>query len=188
MPLGKGRYPAYNLDWIRAGSPAGQYRESVPRPLAGADVAIAATGVELSVGIPLVPGDVVTSITFVTGGTAAATPTAGYACLRTPAGALLAQTADFGSTARAANTAFTVALATPQLITAEGLYRVGLSFTAGTIPTLRGVALNNAVLAGALGVGAAVLARSHGSSVGAVAPATEVTPTTTATVPLLIVT
>lgn len=183
MPLVNARYPSVNPSWLRAGSPAGVFAETLDRLLAGSDLAIAATGVELSVGIPLNVGDLVTSITFVTGGTAAATPTAGYACLRSPAGALLAQTADFGSTARAANTAYTVTLATPQVIAARGLYRIGISFTAGTIPTLRGAALSNAALAGNLGVSAAILSQSHGSSVGATAPATTSSPTTTAVVP-----
>ena len=79
-------------------------------------------------------GDVISNITFVTGGTAAATPTAGFAALYSSATtpALLAQTADFGSTARAANTAYTVALATAQTITTPGVYYVVISFTAGT--------------------------------------------------------
>ena len=179
----------YDGNYLRQGSPTNTtFAETVPRINAVSDVAIAATGVELSVGIPLNFGDKVTNLTFVTGATAAGTPTAGYICLRDASGALLAQSADFGSTARAANTAFTVALATAQLITTPGLYYVGISFTAGTVPTLRGVSLANAVLGGALGVSAAVLCRSHGSSVGATAPAATTTPTTTFGIPYIVAT
>lgn len=183
MPLVNAHYPSVNPDWLRAGSPSGAYAESCPKLLAGADVAIAATGVELSVMVPLVAGTVVTSITFVTGATAAATPTAGYAVLRDSTGAKLAQTADFTSTARAANTAYTVALATPQLISATGLYRVGISFTAGTVPTLRGVSLGNAALT-AVGTTVAV---THGSAVAGTAPAATATPANAAVVPYFLV-
>lgn len=183
MPLVNAHYPLINPDWARAGSPAGAYAESAPKLLAGADVAIAATGVELSAMIPLTTGTLVTNITFVVGATAAGTPTAGYACLRSTTGALLAQTADFTSTARAANTAYTVALATPQLISATGLYRVGISFTATTVPTLRGVSLGNAALT-AVGTTIAV---THGSAVGGVAPATTATPANASVVPYVLV-
>lgn len=178
-----------NEEHLRQGGPLNApFAESTPRYLASSSVAVAATGVELAIGVPLQPGDVVTSITFVTGGTAAVTPTAGYACLRTPAGALLAQSADFGSTARAANTAYTVTLATAQTISVAGIYYVGISFTAGTVPTLAGLSVSNAVVAGAIGLSARVLAQTHGSAVGAVAPATIATPTTLANIPYVVCT
>jgi hypothetical protein len=171
----------YHEDYLRQGSPSATFAEPFPRYLAATDNAIGATGVVHSTGCPLQFGDVVTSITFITGGTAAGTPTAGFAALYSPAGALLAQTADFGSTARAANTAYKVTLATAQVISTPGLYYVAISFTATTVPTLRGITLGNAVVGGAIGVSAAVLAQSHGSGVGATAPATIATPTTLST-------
>jgi hypothetical protein len=184
MPLVNAHYPAINPDWIRAGSPTGAYAESVPKMLASSDLAIAATGVELAAMVPLVAGTVVTSVTFVTGGTAAGSPTAGYIVLRSgTTGAKVAQTADFGSTARAANTAYTVALTAAQTITATGLYWVGVSFTASTVPTLRGVSMANAAVA-AVGTASTV---THGSAVGAVAPATIATPTTAFAVPYFLV-
>jgi hypothetical protein len=182
MPLINAHYPPINGDWLRAGSPA-VYAESIPKLLAGADNAIAATGVEMAVKIPLVAGTVVTSLTFVTGGTAAGTPTAGYAVLRDTSGNKLAQTADFGSTARAANTAYTVSLATAQLISATGFYYVGISFTASTVPTLRGVSLGNAAVT-AVGT---TLSVTHGSAVGATAPSTIATPSNAAVVPYFLV-
>jgi hypothetical protein len=174
--------PYYDEEFLRQGSPANTtFAETMSRVITvNSGVAIGATGVEHSTAVPLQFGDLVTNITFVTSGTAAATPTAGYVCLRDANGALLAQSADFASTARAANTAFTVALATPQLITTPGLYYVGISFTAGTVPTLVGTTIGNTVVAGAVVTGARVLARTHGSSVGATAPATTATPTTVA--------
>lgn len=178
-----------NEDYLRQGSPTNTtFAETISRLLSGGDLAIAATGVELAVGVPLQAGETVTNITFITGGTAAGTPTAGYAVLRDPAGAKLAQTADFTTTARAANTTFTVPLTAPYTPTSAGLYYVGISFTAGTIPTLRGVSVGNAVLAGAMGLAAKVLAQSHGAAVAGVAPATIATPTTVAVIPYLVCT
>lgn len=176
-------YPRIHGDRARVGALAGQYGETVPKIMAGSDVAIAATGVEQSTMIALDAGTVVTSLTFVTGGTAAGTPTAGYACLRGPTGALLGQTADFTSTARAANTAYTVSLASPVVIPSGGLYRIGISFTAGTVPTLRGATLGNAALTP---VGTTI-AVTHGSAVAGVAPAATSSPTNVATLPYFLV-
>lgn len=179
----------YDENHLRQGSPANStFAESIPRYIAGTDNAISATGVALAIGVPLQFGDKVTNITFVTGGTAASVPTAGFAALYSPAGALLAQSADFGSTARAANTAYTVALATAQTISTPGLYYVSISFTATTIPTLRGSTVGNLVVNGAIGLSAAILAQSHGSAVGAVAPATITGATTVATIPYVVCT
>ena len=184
------QFTTFNEDHIRQGGPSnGTFAESIPRYLAGTDNAIAATGVVHTTFVPVQPGDTISNITFVTGGTAAATPTAGFAAVYSSAGALLGQTADFASTARAANTAFTVPLVAAVAITGQssatsGVF-VSISFTAGTVPTLRGVTTGNAVVAGALGLTSPsaprVLAQTHGSAVGAVAPATIATPTTVAT-------
>lgn len=145
--------------------------------------AIGATGVAHATAIPLQAGDVVTSITFVVGATAAATPTAGFVALYSSAStpALLAQSADFGSTARAANTAYTVALASAVTITDAGLYYVSIAFAAGTVPTLRGASLGNAVMAGPVIAGMPTLAQTHGSSLTGTAPATLVSGTAVAT-------
>lgn len=181
--------PWYSEEYLRQGSPTNStFCETVPRLLAGGDIAIAATGVVLSVGVPFQFGEFVRNITFITGGTAAGTPTAGFAALYSPAGVLLAQTANFGSTARAANTAFTVALASGVLIDTPGLYYAAISFTATTVPTLRGVTVGNAVVAGNVGLSAAILAQTHGSAVGGTAPGTIATPTTVATIPYLVCT
>lgn len=173
----------YNPDFLRQGiaTNTATCAESYPRHLCGTDNAIGATGVAHATGVPLNPGDVVTSISFMVGGTAAGTPTAGYVALYSPAGALLAQSADFATTARAANTAYTIPLATAQTITAQGLYYVSIAFAATTVPTLRGLTTGNAAMAGAVVTGMPVLARTHGSALTATAPATIATPTTVAT-------
>ena len=177
--------PRINHDYLRQGGPTGTFVETYPRHTCATDNAIAATGVVHSTAVALNAGDVITNITFVTGGTAANGPTAGFVALYSSAStpALLGQSADFGSTARAANTAYTAALATPVTITADGIYYVAISFTVSTtVPTLRGISTGNAAMAGNIGtLGYKVLAQSHGSAVGATAPATIATPTTLST-------
>lgn len=181
----------YSDDWYLQGRPTNTtFAETVRRHLAGANGAIAATGVVLSAAVALNPGDRVANITFVVATQAAVAPTAGFVALYSSAAtpALLAQSADFTSTARAANTAYTVALTAPQFITDGGVYYLAISFTAGTVPTLRGCDLGNAVAAGAVIAGMPILVQSHGVAVGGVAPATIATPTTTAVVPYLVAT
>lgn len=171
-------YPKANPDWLRFGSPA-IYAESVPKILASVDCAIAATGVELVFDMYFDAGVTVTALNFVTGGTAAGTPTNGYVVLRDSTGAKLAQSADFTTTARAANTAYAGTLATAYTTPSAGLYRVGISFTATTVPTLRGVSMLNAALAAA----GRACTQTHGSGVLGVAPATVATPTSAFVIP-----
>lgn len=166
--------PLQSTDYLRQGSHQNStFEESMSRLVAGANNAIGATGVAHATPIPLQAGEVVSSVTFVTATTAAGTPTAGFVALYSADAvpALLAQSADFGTTARAANTAYTVPLASSVTITEAGLYWVSIAFAASTVPTLRGATLGNAALGGAV-AGAPVAAQSHGSSLTDTAPAT----------------
>lgn len=133
-----------------------------------------ATGVMTSVPIYLDAGFVVTNISFRSGATAAGTPTnywfALYDTQTTPA--LIGQTADQTSTAWAANTTKTIALATAYTVTKSGVYWVGINVTATTPPTLLGT-----VVAPAIAAGERNLSQSSGSTLTATAPATIATPT-----------
>lgn len=176
--------PPQATEYLRQGEFANStFEESIPRWAAGTDNAIGASGVAHATPIPLQAGEVINTITFVTGGTAADTPTAGFAALyddsATPA--LLAQTADFATTARAANTKYAVTLASAVTITKAGLYWVSICFAATAAPTLRGASLGNAALAAALVTGQPVAAQSHGSSLTDTAPATIASGTAVAT-------
>jgi hypothetical protein len=85
-----------DVNHLRQGAPVNNtFAETIPRVLAGNDGAIAATGVVLSTAVALQAGDVVSNVTFITGGTGAGSPTAGFAALYSSAStpALLAQTA-----------------------------------------------------------------------------------------------
>lgn len=180
----------FNREWFLEGKPTNTtFATNLSRTALVGNIAIAATGVAHATRtMPLNPGDKATNITFITGGTAANTPTAGYAALRDPSGAVVAKTADFGNTARGANTAFTVAFESAYLVTEGGLFYVEISFTAGTVPTLAGVAMENAVCNDDLGLSAPVLAQTHGSAVGATPPASIATPTTVANIPFYAIT
>jgi hypothetical protein len=99
-------------------------RSNLDRRYLVTNTASLTTQVMTSVAIPLEVGDVVTNLTFVSGATAAGTPTnwwfALYDTSATPA--LIAQTADQTSTAWAAHTAKTVALSAAYTVTTAGIY------------------------------------------------------------------
>lgn len=178
---------ATSEEYLRQGSPTNTtFAESMSRLISGTDNAAAATGVLLSVAVPLQAGDIVTNITFVSGATAADTPLnwgfALYSSATTPA--RLAQSADQTTTAWAANTAKTLALATAQLITVPGIYYAAIWMKATAVVTLWGTTVGNAVMADNIGtLGHKVLAQTSGSTLTATAPSTIATPTVVATVP-----
>ncbi|MBL7487090.1 hypothetical protein [Frankia sp. AgW1.1] len=172
------------------GSPTGVYVENMSRVTAGTNLSALTTQVMLSTPIYLTKGTVVTNLTFVSGATAAGTPTnywvALYSNAATPA--LLAQSADQTSTAWAAETALTLALSAPQTITTSGVYYAAIMVKATTPPTLAGVGRAGAGPSAAVIAGNAILAQTSGSSLTATAPATIATPTTVGTIPLVVVT
>ena len=189
--------PLYSEDHIRQGGPSNAtFQHSFSRHYASADNAIGATGVVHSTFCPIQPGDIINNITFCTGGTAATAPTAGFVAIYSSAGALLGQSADFGSTARAANTAYTIPLVTAITMasgpSSTSCVYIAISVTATVVPTIRGLTVGNAVMGGTLGITSPstprILAQTHGSAVGAVAPATIASPTTVATVNFYILT
>lgn len=187
-----GRLPAAQVsgnEWLLDGSPAGVFRSNISRTSAAANLSALTTQVMTAVALPLRAGDVVTSLTFVSATTAAGTPTnwwfALYSTAATPA--LLAQTADQLTAAWAANTAKTVALATPYTVPTTGVYYAAIMVKATTPPTLAGATVHVSA-SGAVVTGQKVLAVTSGSSLTDTAPATLATPTTVATVPYCVAT
>jgi hypothetical protein len=144
-----------------------------------------ATGVMTSVPIYLQAGDVITNLSFRSGATAAGTPTAWWFALYSSAAtpALLAQTADQTTTAWAANTTMTKALATVQTIATTGIYWAAINVTATTPPTLLGT-----IAAPAIATGERNLSQSSGSSLTTTAPATIATPTAKQFTPYVVLT
>ncbi|MBL1100142.1 hypothetical protein [Streptomyces coffeae] len=176
--------PRNDLGWLNsAGRPDPEvtfHRANLPRTGLD-DAATAASGVMCSVAIYLQDGDLITNLTFTSGGTAGATLSNQFAALYNGAGALLAQSADKTSEAWAADTAKTFALATAQRITKSGIYYAALSVTASTVPTLVG-----SVGAKPFLTGEGNLAQTSGSSLTGTAPATIANPAFKRHVPLVI--
>lgn len=141
-----------------------------------------ADAVMTSVKMPLVAGDVVTSISFVTGATAIGTPAHRFCALYSPAGALLRQTAD-ATGAGAANTVLTQALTSPYTITESGIYEVGIAIDCTTPPSALGCVVAPAVVSGE-----SAIVRRSGSSLTDTAPATISSPSAAEFCPLVIIT
>lgn len=178
-----------NAQSVFDGSPTGTFRTNLRRTECGGNLAALTTQIITAVAIYLEAGDVITNLTFCSATTAAGTPTnwwfALYSSDATPV--LRAQTADQTSTAWAANTPKTVALATPYTILTTGIHYAAVMVKASTVPTLLGASLNvNA--SGAVVTGQKVLALTSGSALTDTAPGTLATPTTVATVPYCVAT
>lgn len=177
-------------DWRLNGAPAGMFVENIPRILLTGNTAVLTTQVMASTPLVLEVGQTVTSLTFVSGATAAGTPTnwwfALYSRAATPA--LLAQSADQLTAAWAANTSITLALATAQQITTSGTYWAAVMMKATTPNSLAGIVLENVVAAGALVSGQVVLSQTSGAALTTTAPPTIASPTTTVGVPYVIAT
>lgn len=178
-----------DLDFIRQGNtPAsGFHAESFPRWGIDTDTDVLASGVMLSIGVPLQVGDVVNNLIFKSGATAANTPTNRIAALYDPDGNLMAQSADLTTAAWAANTVQSHALATAQVIPTAGMYFASLAIAATDLPSLLGRSLG---LAGANSIAGTnpVLCQSHGSTLTDTAPATISTPTSIAALPYVVLT
>lgn len=140
------------------------------------------TQVMTAVPVFLAAGETVTNISFMTGATAAGTPTnwwfALYSNAATPA--LLAQTADQTSSAWAAFTVKTLALATAQTVSKADVYWAAVMVKATTVPTLLGQ-----IGIPPIATGERNLAVTSGSSLTTTAAATLATPAVSRFVPFV---
>lgn len=190
----KKRGDAFHRDFLLQGSPASSatYQENMRRTeVSSAAVVVGASGIMTSVAIPLQAGDIVTSITFRSGTTAANGPTAWWFALYSNATtpALLAQTADQTTGAFAASTTFTKALSAAQQISVSGIYYAAFCMTVSTtMPTLSGTVLPHLDLSTGLLTTEKFLSASSGSALGATAPATIASVTKLVGVPYVVVT
>lgn len=173
MPLVHGHYAPINPDWLLDGSPEGFRRSNMPRHFVTNDYTTLTTQVLLSAAIALQAGDLVSAITFKSGGTAAVTPTNWWFCLHDDAAtpALMAQSADQLTAAWAANTSKTLSLATAQVIPRSGIYQASIMMKAGTPVSLLGVAALADAVSGFV-TGEKRLAQNSGAALTTTAPAT----------------
>jgi hypothetical protein len=171
-------------------SPNTFYRANQPRigvydSVSDAGSVALTTQIMTAVPIFLAAGDVVTNVSFVSGTTAAGTPTNWWMALYDSAATpnLLAQTADQLTGAIAAFTAFTKPLATAQTISKTGIYWVAVMVKATTVPTLLGSLGMPPVVTGERN-----LAVTSGAGLSTVATATLAAPTVQRFVPYVVLT
>lgn len=190
MPLVRGRYAVTNPAWLADGKPATFIKSNLRRDQLVTNGATLTAGVMTSTAMYFDAGDVITSLTFLSGGTALGTPTNWWFALYDDSTipVLLSQSADQLTAAWAANTPKTLALGTPQTIARAGVYYAAVNTAGATAPTLAGVTLENAAAAGVVVTGQKILAQTSGSSLTTTAPATIASATTVATVPYVIAT
>jgi len=122
-------------------SPANALSESVPRFAWNSTACAigATTGTVYMIATWLPAGSPINTLGFVTGATAAGTPTHWWLGLADQNGLQLAHTADQTTTAIAANSKITKSLTATYTTTRTGLYYFLISVTATTNPTLSGV-------------------------------------------------
>lgn len=161
-------------------------RSNIPAWACTSDLAATGTGVAIGTRVYLRKGDLVTNLSFVSGNTAAGTPTNWFHALYDPDGVLLSQSADQLTAAWAANTAKKLALGTAQTISVNGWYIAATSSTATTVQTLIGNAPIVTATA-AVHTGSKALGFTFGSALAGAAPATTGTQTGVAKCPLVIV-
>lgn len=117
----------------------GTLAETMPRETCPeVNTTIAATGGLILQAIYLRAGQLVSNVSFFSATTAAGTPTHQLFGLYSAALALLATSADATTAAWAANTIKTLAMTTPYRVPTSGLYYLGISVAATTVPTLKG--------------------------------------------------
>lgn len=157
------------------------YRENFDAGDQTTDVAAAlTTQVITAVPIVLEVGDRVTSLSVLSGATAASVPTNWWLALYDTAAvpALIAQTADQLTAAWAADTIKTLALSTAYTATSTGVYYVAVMVKATTVPSLICRVAGRAAANGALLTGYKVKGLTSGAALTTTAPATLATPTT----------
>jgi len=168
-------YDTYGSDTVQLANPAVSARTNFGRYEPLADVAAAVVTAQVTfVPVLLLDGDVISNIIVKVGATAAGTPTHGFLALYSPAGALLHQTADFTTTARAANATIDAALTATYTVPAGGggVFFVGIGFTATTVPSLLSRVVPAATSLTSV-LGSVPLAQATvGGAYGATAPAT----------------
>lgn len=129
-------------------APTGAIAETFPRMLVAAAVSALVSGQHRLVAIPVKKDQIITSITFLSGTTAAVAPTNWWFSLVDTGLGILRLTADQTSTAWGTNTFKTVALTTPYTVTATGYLYVGIMMAAGTPINLQ-VYTSNTTVTGA---------------------------------------
>lgn len=115
------------------------------RGMSSAALTLTSGTLHLSLLLPLYKGQTITNLLFITGTTAAGTPTHSWMTLHDSSRVKVAETADMLTAAIAASTLHTYSLTSPYVVPTTGLYYVGICVIA-TTPC--NVALNGGTSAG----------------------------------------
>jgi hypothetical protein len=157
------------------------YRENFDAGEASTDVAAALT-TQVMTAVPLVfeVGDRITSLSFLSGATAANTPTNWWFALydTQATAALIAQSADQAAAAWAADTIKTLALSAAYIVPVTGVYYAAIMVKATAVPSLICRVAARAAANGALLTGYKVKALTSGAALTTTAPATLAAPAT----------
>lgn len=116
--------------------PSGSFRETIATKAALAASQTLTSGTARGSAIFLRAGEVITSITFLTGSTALASGNNQWFALTDASGNRVAITADDTSTAWAANAFKTLNLTSPYTVPTTGVYYLVILVNAGTPPTI----------------------------------------------------
>ena len=139
----------FNIGWILLGDeslkPSAAVYETCGRTSADTDTNVLATGTLVLQAVYLPANTVVSSITCVSGATALGTGVNQWFALYDLNLNKLVVTADDTSTAWAANSAKTLAFATPFVTTYSGIHYIGVMVKATTVPSLSGQATRAAI-------------------------------------------
>lgn len=120
--------------------------ETFPRYSNATGVSTLVSGREHVTAIKLIAGQTITSISFLSGSTAANAPTNQWFTLRSSARVLLGITNDDTTTAWAGTTVKTLNLTTPYVVPTTGTYYVGVMVKATTVPNMISLTGNSVLL------------------------------------------
>jgi hypothetical protein len=164
--------------------PTGAIASSYPYRNGGSSQNLLTSGIQAFTSMWLNAGDVVTSITFISGGTAATTPTHQWFTIYDAARQKLAVTSDDTTTAWAASTPKTLTVAgSPYTAPTSGWYYFGITVVAATPPSIVGLAANAGIANALTPVVSGVDGTNTGLTTPASAPATAAAFTTAGSVP-----
>lgn len=184
------RYPAVSADFLLNGKPSGAtFIENLRRSELNTDVAAAlVTQIMTAVAIPVSKGQVISSLTFLSGATPAGTPTNWWFALYDDAAtaALISQSADQLTAAWAANVPKTLALAAAYESPRSTVLYGAIMVKATTVPSLQCRVLGLASGSAAVITGQKALSVTSGAALTTTAPATLAAPTAVVNIPYCI--
>lgn len=124
----------------------GCYAESFSRWHTSAAGNAPVSGQPRLTAMAMAEGEVVTSLTFLTGGAGSAGMTRHWAALSDVSGTVLAVSSDLGSTVWAGSTPRTFTMTSPFAITTDGLYYIVLNVVATTPPQMVSIGGNGPLM------------------------------------------